>query len=297
MKNLVKIIRTITFRQKAITLCVLIVTSLLLTSFSYSKKQDKPVGSLEMLNKILAAINGIKTLRYELHRNERIKGKMNYTESKVKMQVSPRKLYVSINNQEVLWVEGTNGGNALINPGTFPYVNVNLDPMGSLMRKNQHHTLNELGMDYFGSILKNGLKRYGDNIDKHFVLLGEEKFAGRTCYKISISFSDFAWGAYTVKKNETLITIAKSMNVSEYMMLEKNNLSWYDDVKQGQVIQVPNVYAKVILLLVDKEQMLPLSETILDDKGVFETYEYHDMQVNVPIAPEEFTKTYKDYHF
>jgi outer membrane lipoprotein-sorting protein len=51
------------------------------------------------------------------------------------------------------------------------------------------------------------------------------------------------------------------------------------------------------LLLVDKEYMLPVNNKVFDDKGLFETYEYFDLKVNPPIAPEEFTKTYKDYNF
>lgn len=251
-----------------------------------------------MLNSILKAINETKTLRYELHRNERVKGKMSYTESKVKMQVLPRKLYIAVGIQEVLWAEGTNEGNALVNPGSFPYMNINLDPMGSIMRKNQHHTIHELGMVYFGDILKRGIKRYGSNIDNYFVSLGEEQYIGRNCYKFSISFSDFAWAPYTIQKGETLITIAKRMNLSEFMILEKNpELSWYDDVREGQIIQIPNVYAKTILLMIDKEYMLPISEKIFDDKGLFESYEYHKLKVNTPIASEEFTKDYKDYNF
>lgn len=278
---------------------VLVGMGIVFTSFAYKKETvAAPASALEMLNSIIKSISEIKTLRYELHRNERVKGKMNYSQSKVKMQVSPRKLYISMNGQEVLWVEGANGGNALVNPGTFPYVNINLDPMGTIMRKNQHHTIHELGLAYFGDILKRGIKRYGNDLDKYFVFLGEEQYMNRTCYKLSISFSDFAWESYTIKKGETILTVAKKMNVSEFMILEKNpSVSWYDDVKEGQVIQVPNVYAKVILLMIDKEYMLPISEKILDDKGLFETYEYHNLKVNVPIAPEEFTKDYKDYNF
>lgn len=290
--------KTIALKQIKLLIPVfIIICGLLNTSFSFKYEHAAP-GALDLLNKVAKAISDVKTLRYELRRNERVNGKMNYTVSNVKMLASPRKLYISLGSQEVLWLEGQNNGNALINPGTFPYVNLNLDPMGTLMRKNQHHTIFELGMDYFGEILKTGIKRYGANLDKYFVMLGEEQFAGRTCYKLSVSFSDFAWEAYTLKKGETILTVAKKLNLSEFMILEKNpKVSWYDDVKEGQVIQVPNVYAKQILLLIDKEQMLPLSEKILDDKGIFETYEYYNLKVNVPIAAEEFTKDYKDYHF
>lgn len=271
--------------------------SLILPSFSYIQPKVQ-IGSVELLNAILKSISNAKTLRYDLQRNERINGKMAFTESKVKLQVSPRKLYIAINGQEVLWVQGSNNGNALVNPGTFPYINVNLDPMGSMMRKGQHHTIHELGMEYLAEILKNGMKHFGDQLNKHFVVLGEEKYMGRNCYKLSAAFPDFSWEAYTVKKGETIITIASKLHVSEYMILEKNpQASWYTDVVEGQVIQVPNAYAKLFLLMIDKEYMLPISEKIFDDKGLFESYEFFNLQVNSAISPEEFTENYKDYHF
>ncbi len=82
------------------------------------------------------------------------------------------------------------------------------------------------------------------------------------------------------------------------MILENNsNVSSYNDVKEGMVIQVPDAYAKLTLLLIDKELLLPVKSLVFDDKGLYETYEYHDLKVNAPIAPEEFTKNYKDYSF
>jgi len=270
---------------------------LLLASFS-PKPRTATYNSRKILNDVLDSIGAIKTLRYNLQCSERIKGVMQHTESKVKLQVSPRKLYLSLKSPELLWVQGTNGGEALVNPGSFPYMNLNLDPYGSLMRKDQHHTIHEMGLQYLAEILKDGIKKAGDDVDKYFVILGEEKYNGRACYKLSIAFPAFAWFPYTVKKDETITSIARKLHVSEYMILENNpKVSWYDDVKAGQIIQVPDGYAKLTLLLIDKEYLLPVNNKVYDDKGLFETYEYYNLQVNPPIAAEEFTKDYKDYHF
>lgn len=254
--------------------------------------------SRELLDDIIVSIANVKTLRYNLQCNERINGKMQHTESKVKLQVSPRKLYLLLKGPEVLWTQGTNDGDALVNPEAFPYMNLNLDPFGSLMRKDQHHTIHEMGLQYLADILKDGIRRAGDKVDKYFVVLGEEKYNGRACYKLSIAFPDFAWQSYTVKKDENITSIARKLRVSEYMILENNSkASWYNDVKEGQVIQVPDAYAKLTLLLIDKEFLLPVNNKVFDDKGLFETYEYSNLIVNPPIAPEEFTKDYKEYNF
>jgi outer membrane lipoprotein-sorting protein len=255
--------------------------------------------NLQFINRIFDAIDNVKTLKYSLQCNERIRGRMQHSESKVKLQINPRKLYLNIRGVEVLWAQGENNGEALVNPNAFPYINLNLDTYGSLMRKDQHHTIHEMGYHYLADILKDGMKRAGENnIDKYFKVLGEEKYNGRDCYKLSISFPDFEWVNYTVKKGENLTTLSRKLRVSEYMVLENNpKLTSFNDVKEGQVIRVPNAYAKLTLLLIDKEYLLPVNNKVFDDKGLYETYEYYDLQVNPAIAPEEFKKNYKDYHF
>lgn len=275
-----------------------IISCLLLASFSYKKPASEVYTSKELLNDLLESIANVKTLRYNLQCNERIKGKMQHTESQVKLQVSPRKLYLSLKGPELLWVQGENDGDALVNPGAFPYINLNLDPNGSLMRKDQHHTIHEMGLQYLSNILKDGIRRAGDKLDKYFVIVGEEKYNGRACYKLSIAFPDFAWVPYTIKAGEDLTAVARRLHVSEYMVMENNPvITWYNDVKPGQIIKVPDAYAKLTLLLIDKELLLPVNNKIFDDKGLFETYEYYNLQVNTPIAPEEFTKDFKGYNF
>jgi len=283
-------------RVQILFFATLIVAAGICTSFKI--KEPETYNNRELIDKIFAAVDNLKTLKYSLQCNERIKGRMQHTESKVKLQISPRKLYLNIRGVEVLWVQGQNNGEAIVNPNAFPYMNLNLDTYGSLMRKDQHHTIHEMGYQYLADILKDGLRRAGDNLDKYFKVLGEEKYNGRDCYKLSISFPDYAWNDYTIKKGENLTTLCRRLRISEYMVLENNpKISWYNDVKEGQVIRIPNAYAKMTLLLIDKEYLLPVNNKVFDDKGLFETYEYYDLQVNPTIAPEEFTKTYKGYNF
>ena len=82
------------------------------------------------------------------------------------------------------------------------------------------------------------------------------------------------------------------------MVLTNNpKITWYNDVKEGQIIKVPNAYAKSTLLLIDKETFLPISNTVFDDQGLYEKYEYVELQINCVILPEEFTKYFKGYNF
>lgn len=295
---LLKQIYEMKFKKQNILLFFLLVSSVLGFESFQRQQKNSLLTNRELLDKVFLSISNINTLRYNLQVNERIKGRMHHAESKVKLQISPRKLYLSLKGPEVLWVQGTNGGDALVNPGAFPFINLNLDPNGTVMRKDQHHTIHEMGFQYLIEILKERAKELGDKLDKYMVITGEENYNGRQCYKIAISFPEFAWKPYIVKKNENITTIARKLRVSEYMVLENNpKVNWYNEVKEGQVIQVPNAYAKLTLLLIDKELFLPVSNKVFDDKGLFEMYDYSNLIVNCPIPPEEFTKEFKGYHF
>lgn len=245
------------------------------------------------------SVTEVKTLKYDLKLVERIERKYNYFGSSVKLNRKPRKLYLNAKGIEVLWVEGKHNGDALVNPNSFPYINLYLDPYGSLMRADQHHTINEAGFDYFVSIIDANVKKTGDKFDKYFIPDGEEIINGRSCYKVIINNKDFAAVNYTVLKGENLISIARKLFIGEYMILNlnKDKVDDYKDVKAGQVIQVPNAYAKYVLLYIDKQNFLPIGVRVYDEKGLYEQYDYFNVQVNPAFEDAEFTKDYKDYNF
>ena len=92
--------------------------------------------------------------------------------------------------------------------------------------------------------------------------------------------------------------IATERMVSEYMIVQVNDdIDNYYDVKEGQVIKIPILYAKRTVLYIDKVKHLPIKQEMSDDKGLFERYSMTNLKVNPTIAPEEFQEDYKDYDF
>ncbi len=251
-----------------------------------------------LIDQMLKAVDAVKGLKYDLSVSERLDGKLRSSESTIKLQRSPRKLYLNIKGTEVLWLEGKNDGDALVNPNRFPYLNLNLNPYGSLMMENQHHTIHEVGYDYFKDIIAYAVIQSGNHFDTRFLYEGIKKMDGRDAYKIMVMNPDFAYKPYRVKKNETLINIARRLRLSEYMIKELNkDLKSYSDLKEGQEIQIPNSYAKMTLMYLDKNLLLPLYMVVYDDKGLFESYSYRNLQLNPDFATDEFTKGFKGYHF
>jgi hypothetical protein len=253
----------------------------------------------EIVFKMVKAIKDVQCLKYSLKITERGKKGYNFYESSVKVNRKPRKLYIYIKGIEVLWTQGTNNGKALVKPNSFPYINLYLDPMGSLMRQDQHHTINEMGFDYIGSIIEYNALVHGDKFHEYFKLEGTERYNNRPCYKVTINNKDFAITTYTVGDNESITSIARKLFVSEYMIVENNPKlkDYFDILKKGQVIKVPNAYAKFVEMYIDELYFLPIGIKVTDDKGLYEEYNYFFLQVNPKLEDEEFTKDYKDYHF
>lgn len=261
--------------------------------------QKPPLATKEIVFKMIKSINDLERLKYSLKIIERGKKGFNHYESSVKLNRKPRKIYLYIKGIELLWVAGWNNNKAYVKPNSFPYVNLSLDPLGFLMRQDQHHTLNEMGVDYFASIIEYIALKNLDHFDTYFKFEGEERVNNRPCYKIIIDNKDFGYENYTVGDNESITSIARKLRVSEYMILEVNPKlnDYFHILKKGQVLKVPNAYAKHVTLYIDQLYFLPISIKILDDKGLFEQYDYHFLQVNPKIDDAEFTKGYKDYKF
>jgi len=273
---------------------------LLIFSASFSKGFEADNDPVRILLNCTKAISDLKGLKYHLKIVERSKkGNYNYYESMVKIQKSPRKIYLYIKGIEVLWVEGWNKNRALVKPNSFPYVNLNLDPLGNLMRQDQHHTLYEMGYDYFAEIILHHIRKFGENVDKYIHYEGIHKKNYRNCYKITIDNPDFRYIPYTVQENENITSIARKHFIPEYLIVENNKKfkDYFDIIKKGEVIQIPNAYCKKVTIYIDAFYMIPISIIVEDDKGLFEQYDYFFVLVNPEFEKDEFTKNFREYKF
>ncbi len=274
-------------------------TVVLLTCQMAAFSQKTTPTCKEIVFKSLKSIKEIKGLKYHLKITERGKKGYNFYESAVKFNRNPRLIYLYIKGIEVLWLQGKNDGRALVKPNSFPFFNLNLDPMGNLMRQDQHHTLNEMGYDYFAGIIQNTVDKLGDKFDSYFELAGEERINGRPCYKININNKDFGYTDYTIGEGESITSIARKFYIAEYMILEKNPKfnDYFDILKKGQIIKIPTWYAKTVTIYIDELYYVPISIKTSDDKGLFEEYNYHFLQVNPKFEEGEFNRDYKEYKF
>lgn len=269
-----------------------------LANFSaFSQKDD--IDCRELVLKTLQHIKEVKSLKYHLKVIERGKKGLNYYESSVKFHRNPRKIYLYIKGIEVLWVQGRNNGKALVKPNSFPFFNLLLDPMGDLMRQDQHHTLHEMGFDYFASIIQHTVDKLGPRFDQYFEYEGEHRMNNRPCYKVVINNRDFGYEEYKVGKGESITSIARKFFIPEYLIVENNRKfdDYFDILEPGTLIRIPTWYAKRVSVYIDQLYYVPISVKVEDDKGLFEEYNYHFLQVNPRFEETEFNKDFKGYGF
>lgn len=269
-------------------------------SFVYGQ-QNSPLSGKQVIDKLIESTQKIQTLQYTFKKWERIDGKLEYGHLLCKLQRKPLKIYIynytPNAGAEVLYLEGNK--TALVNPNKFPYVNLNLDIDGSLLRDKQHHNVVTSGFDYMAELLQNAKKKFANEIETNLKLEGIIKWNSRDCYKIVMNNPKYEIQNYTMQANETVLSVAKKLYVSEYKIVElnKNLFSGVLDKAPGKTIKVPSDYGKRIVLYVDKQNFLPIVQFIYDEHGLFEQYEFYDLKVNPQFPSDEFTKECKSYKF
>lgn len=267
-------------------------TYLALTSFRSSS-----IDPTVLLYHMYDSIKSAKTLRLSITAIERLGSTYASASSEIKLQIKPRRLF--FNNKEkklqVLYDENKNSSKALVKPNHLP--NLNLDPTGNMMRKNQHYTIHELGFEFIGKSIALTVAKDKDGL-KNFDYKGKVKKHGFTCHLVQYENPNYGYVEYTVGAKETVSLIAAKLIVNDYLIRYKNDLlNDFGYLKKGRKIMVPNLYCKKAVVYIDEKMMLPVAVSIYDDVGLFENYEFPSIIINSVIAEEEFDKNNKAYSF
>ena len=111
--------------------------SLAITLLAFICESSQAQSALELTKSMFLTVKNAHTLRYTAESNERVNGKLRFESSNFKLQDLPFKIYIYQNipkkGIECLWVTGKFNGKVKVNPGSFPWVTLNLQPDGDLM--------------------------------------------------------------------------------------------------------------------------------------------------------------------
>jgi len=255
--------------------------------------------SITYLEDMVESISSINTIEYELHAKELINGKIFYTHSIVKLQEDPFCVYSYIiepdKGVEILFV--SKNKLALVNPNGFPFINLNLDPYGRLIRRNQHNTLFDTGFGNVKDIVLSVLELLRESPERYIINLGVKQINNIECQVLKVVNPNFSFTEYIVQESEDIEFIAKKFNLSSYLILQENNLSFYNDIVLGDKILIPNSYGEQFEIWINLQTSLPIVQKVFVNNKLFEYYEFEKIVINPEFSYDEFDKDYGEYNF
>lgn len=260
-------------------------------TYTYSSINSKNISASEILQRMIDSTENIKTIKFQLISLERVRTKYLKATAEVKISYYPSKIIYFKDPKrkiEVTYKEGKNNNKAYVKHPLLPF-GLFLDPSGSMMKKDHHYTIHELGFQYIANTIQIALSKEKEKYLNHLHYLGIHEKNGKQCYALMYESSNFDYIPYLVQKKETVTSISKKLNLNEYIIRDKNNL--YDEfgyLKTGSTILIPKMYCKKAFLYIDTNTYLPISVNIYDDKGLLESYDYFDVEKNIFIHQNEY---------
>ncbi len=159
-------------------------------------------------------------------------------------------------------------------------------------------TLYNMGFGYVSDLVKHYAKKYGNRFYEYVTIADTVLWDNHTCIVLKFDFRDYMIVKYKVGRGENITTIARKLNLNDYSILMINHtIGNFEDVNEGQVINVPNSYARKIEFYMDMTTGLPLRQLIYDQQGLYEKYEMKSFILNPVFRPEEFSPDYGEYGF
>ena len=241
----------------------------------------------EVSSKLLEAISNIKTLQMDIISKERLSNRTTFVKQKLEASVNPFKVkitFITPNDGAIVqFNEGENDNEIHYDPNGFPYFSLNIDPLGSLARRNNHHTIYEAGFSYLADILE-----YETNRNLGETKVTESYFNNQKAILYEANHEDFKFIKYKMKEGETIRSLALKKRISEYKILEINdNLSFYDDNPDEEIL-IPNYFCKNIKIYINPKNMIPVSVQIFDEKGLLERFDYENVIINPTFKSDYF---------
>ena len=285
---------------------ILIIAAVVVTAIINFSAVVKPESQARtIVNKMIKAIDTHNGCMYTMRSMERINGMKELRGGDIftKINVSPHKAYMKMvtdpnKGTEILYVEGERNNKALVNPGKW-LPTITLDPMSSLLTKDQHHILLTAGFSLISKIVGDAVKKADDQgkFDIVFKYAGDVSWNNRNCYKLVIEDPTWTYTTYVAKKGENMYTVSSKLLIPEYSMVELDGVKNFEENLGGKTLKVPTSYAKKTIFYIDKETNFPIYQECSDDKGVFEHYEFYNLVVNPAYKADEFTKGFDGYKF
>ncbi len=278
------------------------IISLLMVFFISVSFTKSPSQGALVLEQVFEKNKSMQKVTVTIAMKERFDKKYIDKKTSFKIEYNPTKIYLKQETPdpqyEVIFLEGQNDNKAIVNPSSFPWITLKLDPLGNTMRKNNHHSIYKSGFSFFVDVLEHLFDKYKSEFANMVDYQGITDYSGIPCHKMIVNNPYFKYITYTVQPGDNLEMLSHKFFICDYMILEKNpEIKSFEALKAGSQILIPSDYAKLFILYIDAKTLLPVATKIYDDDGLFEEYNYIDVNLNPSFTGLDFDRNNPAYGF
>lgn len=235
-----------------------------------------------VINKLEQSIQQLSNYQFDFSSRERFPN--GYTEGSGTVQlyfdpiIIKMKQTAPLKDTELLYDSGKNKDKILVKPKGLPK-GLLLSPNAPKIRKHSHHSILDIGFQNVLDFLKHSQALYGDQFEQMVTIHSAKTLDGKNCLLLSINLTNkTVTEQITVEQTISIKTLAKQRHISEYKIMELNNLKSYRKIQAGTTLNLPKHYAHSIDLYLDKSTFLPITQIIYDESGLLEHYDYRNIK-------------------
>lgn len=267
-----------------------------------ARYDPEALAALETMEKAAA---GTKDYTMRLVKRELRGAELSPEETIVIKWQRPQRIYLHeiaglSEGQEVLYAPGWNKNRIKVHKGSFPDVNLNLDPYGTLAMAHSHHPVPEVSLVHLVDLVLDNIRRARAKNVGALTFGGRETLFGRPVVRLEATTPPTGTTP-TIEKGQTLWDIARATGQSMYVILHANRARRWrqaDHPERGDAVIVPDFYAGRVVLWIDEALRLPLQIDLYDHEGnLYEHYEHHDLAVNTELTDADFDPKNPAYKF
>jgi hypothetical protein len=257
---------------------------------------------LESMGRSTAAV---RDYTMTLVKQDRLAGTLEREQTFQVKWARPHSIYMktltgSYPGQEVIYVEGWNRNRMMAHRGSFPDVNISLDPRGRLPMAHAHHPITEASVIHLVDLVLRNVGRARQDGALQLRRSGAQTLSGRSCWKVEAEAS-VVFDTDEVREGETLWDVARRHGTTMSLLLHANAEQGFKHaggVRAGDRVKVPRYYARRLDLWLDQQTHLPLRVEVYDhEDALYERYEHRDLRVNVGLGPADFDPDNPAYRF
>lgn len=235
-----------------------------------------------VISKLESSIQQLSNYQFDFNSRERFPH--GYTEGSgtVQLYFDPRiikmKQTAPLSDTEIIYDAGKHEDKLLVKPKGLPK-GLLLSPNAPKIRKHSHHSLLDIGFQNVLDFLNHSKSVYEDQFEEMVTIKPSKTLDGATCLLLSIRLTNEALTQQiTVDQTTSIQTLAKQHHISEYKIIELNQLKSYRKITAGTSLVLPKHYAHRIDLYLDKSTYLPITQIIYDELGLLEHYDYRNIK-------------------